>query len=471
MSDKRKKSIKSRNMPAGPQVKRDRLAEELSLKGIGDKHISAATAMMDPGAFPIGSTKIPSRSPWLRNVTVESTVIKLSTANGTVAADGSFSLQARARPDGALVLLGGPGVVDNSFGVNGVAAVNSGQTFNGAATETAMPQVVLQQNTLASGARLGTIAAGGTTWVVPFSSTAGGNRTVIVSNSTTDISAKFRPYTGPIGALVAAAAATLTVPDKGSIQGALTIPANCTFLEVSYSYCPLDMAGKKIQFSFSIQGTALVNIGSETHTVDLTTLTGVDKLRAYRIVGQSLLLTYTGSSLNNGGDIAIARVSSTWTPDPGQSVYEAILKLPSTRRYSGMVKYGAHSFWAPETVEDFEPKLYGEDYDSTEKPTLKIVAAGSLDDTGESVLLQMQTIVEYQTDSPSYASVEYAPPWDSFDVALHVLARMNPCGENPSHLKRIRKFLEPKVKQMVQYAVENPAAIGTAIAKILPLLL
>ncbi len=471
MSAKQKRSNKPRNNPAGPQAKKDRLMEELSLKGVGDKHISAAMAMMDPGAFPLGSAKIPSRSPWLRNVTVESTVIKLSTANGTVAADGSFSLQARARPDGALVLLGGPGVVDNVFGVNGVAAVNSGQTYNGAPTETAMPQVVLQQNTVSSGARLGTIAAGGSTWVVPFASTAGGTRTVSVSNSTTDIQVKFRPYTGPIGALVANTAATVNVPDKGSSSATLTIPANCTFLEVVYIFCPADMAGKKIQFSFSIQGSALVNIGSEAHTVDLTTLAGVDKLRAYRIVAQSVLLTYTGSALNNGGDIAIARVSSTWSPDPGQSVYEAILKLPSTRRYSGMVKHGAHSFWSPETVEDFEPKLYGEDFDNAEKPTLKIVAAGALDDTGESILLQMQTVVEYQTDSPSYASVEYAPPWDSFDVALHVLARMNPCGENPSHLKKIRKFLEPKVKSMVQYAVENPAAIGAAVAKILPLLL
>lgn len=464
---------KARDVPLPVGPKRDRMANMFSTKNVSQEHIDAAMSMMDPGEFVSGTTNIPSRSPWLRSVTTESLAHKLSLGDGSVGADGKFSLEARARPDGALILRSSAGNAQSTLPISGVLLEGKIQSFGGAATETQFSQVTLAQDGLVAGASLGTIAAGGTAWVVPFASTAGGTRTVVFADSTSICNVKIIPYTGPLNALVAAPVFSTGVPVPGSsTAGPVTIPANCSYIGFTYYYTQNSAIGTKLQLSVTFNaGATLVALGVQSKEYDLQTLAGVSKLRAYRIVGQSLLLTYTGSMLDNGGDIAIARVSTAWTPDVGTSVYDSIMKLPKTRRYSGRVSKGAHCYWCPETVEDFEPKLYGAGYQALEKPSLKIVAAGSLDDPNESILLQLETIVEFQSDEPSYASVAYAPPWNSFDIALQLLARANPCGENPSHLKKIRKFLQKEVKEFIQYGIDNPAAIAGVVAKVLPLLL
>lgn len=474
MSQPKKKGAakpKARHQPGTPSAKMDILSRDLSKAQVSQEHIDAVMSMMDPGAFSSGTTRIPARGAWLRGVTTESIVHKLSTADGSVSGDGSFSLEARARPDGTLILRTGTALPATTQPVQGLYTVPN------AAVSPVSPiqvqQVLLTQGGQSAGARLGTVAAGGTAWVTPFSCAAGGAITTIVNNPT--ISHKFRiiAYTGPIGALVNAAASNIgTVAASGvSNSTVVAAPALTTFLGVEYYFVSISDEGKKLQATMSITLAADSAVGAEARSINLTTLEDIQKLRAYRIVGQSLLLTYTGSQINNGGDIAIARVSSAWVPDPGQSVYDAILKLPKTRRMTGRVARGAHCYWVPETVEDFEPKLYGNGYNSIEKPSYKMVAAGTLDDPSESVLLQLETIVEFQTDAPSYASIEYAPPWSSFDVALLLLANLNPCDENPSHLKNIAKFLKPKVKAMLQYAIDNPGQVAATVGKILPLLL
>lgn len=464
---------KARDVALPLPPKRDRMAEMLSSKNVSQEHIDAAMSMMDPGEFVTGTTNIPARAPWLRSVTTESLAHKLSKADGSVSLSGQFTVEARARPDGALILKSSAGVGESVTPITGILTVPKVQVFGGIATETQISQAVLTQNGVVAGAALGTVAAGGTAWVVPLTSTAGGTRSLIFSDTTLITNIKTIPYTGPLNALVATASASSGVPLNGSSNTVtLTLPANCTHVGFTYLYVQNSDVGKKLQLSISMMvGGASAAVGVEAQEYNLQTLAGINKLRAYRIVGQSLLLTYTGSMLDNGGDIAIARVSSSWTPDVGMSVYDSIMKLPKTRRYSGRVSKGAHCYWCPETVEDFEPKLYGGNYNQIEKPSLKIVAAGTLDDPDESVLLQLETIVEFQSDEPSYASVAYAPPWNSFDIALQLLARSNPCGENPSHLKKIRKFLQKEVKQFIQYGIENPAAIAGVVAKVLPLLL
>jgi hypothetical protein len=464
---------KPRQTPDTVPNKKAILMADLSKASIAQDHIDAVMSMMDPGEFTSGTTRIPARGAWLRNVTTESIVRKLSKADGSVSNDGSFSLEARARPDGALILRGGAAVAESAAALSGqVIAPNAVSTAAGADNQ--FSQVVCQQGDVVSGAILGTIAAGGTQWVVPISSTAGGNISFTANNPTIGCRILAKAFTGPIGALVSggAAQATNVAPGALGLGATLALPANTTHVGFSYDSVAVIDQGKKLQATIALVSSATLKaLGNEGKVINLTTLAGVKKLRAYRVCGQSLLLTYTGSQINNGGDIAVARVSASWAPDPGTSVYESLLKLPKTRRMAGRVAKGAHCFWVPETVEDFEPKLYGPEFDEVEKPSYKIVAAGSLDDPEESIMLQLETIVEFQSDEPSYASVEYAPHWSSFDIALAILARLNPCDENPSHLARIRKFLAPKIKAAIQYGIDNPAQVASVIAKVLPMLL
>lgn len=458
------KKGKTRHQPAAPSVQRDKVQRDLLRRNVAEDHIAAIMSMMDP-SLATANSQIPARGAWMRSSTVESTVLKLSAADGSInAANGRFDVEARARPDGTLTTRSSATDAEDAetveFQLLAAKAINS-------ATAASFDGVILAHRALGRPQELGTIAAGGSKQVVTCISTAGGSRTLLISNSTLACRLVVTPFTGPLGALVAGV--THNVPVGIDSGGPVTIvfPAATTYVAFEYSYVAGSDAGRKLSIAGNFAPTAagaLLAITPATLTRSLTTLAGIEKLRAFRIAAQSLLLTYTGSMINNGGEIAIARVPATWSPDPGKTVYESILLLPRSRRYAGKVAKGAHCFWVPETVEDFDPKLYGIGYSLSEKPAYKIVAAGALDDPTESIMLQLETIVEFQTDAPSYASVEYAPPWNSFDVALHALANINPCGENPSHVAKIRKWAGSKLQQLMKWAIENPEFVSALTA-------
>lgn len=459
-SQKGKKKMATRSIPAPPSQQRDKVMRDLVKRDVAGDHIDAVMAMMDPGLLS-SAPEIPARSPWMRSCTVESTVLKLSNNDGSVdPVTGRFAIEARARPNDTLITTNTGSDVEDANPILVGLIVN--KAVNSAA-EADFDIMSAAHNAMLIVRQLGTIAAGGTAYVLPIGSTAGGTKTILITGSTLAHRLTVRPYTGPIGALVAGVAAVLPVAVDAGGPATLTLPALTTFVSFTYNFVGSADAGRKLSAQASLltpSGGGLSTLTPSSRSYSLTTLTGVNKLRAYRIAGQSLLLTYTGSMINNGGEIAIARVSAAWTPDPGKSVYESLLLLPKSRRYAGKVAKGAHSFWVPESVEDFDPKLYGLNYSELEKPSYKIVAAGTLDDATESIMLQLETIVEFQSDDPSYASVSYAPPWNSFDVAIHALANINPCGENPNHIKRIRKWASKELKNLVKWAIDNPEFVS-----------
>jgi hypothetical protein len=464
-------NLRKRTLPAPLPSQKEDVEKRARKRHIADNHIENMMSMMDPGAFASGSTSIPARGAWLRSVTTESIVQKLSQADGSVTGSGQFSVEARARPDGALIIRSNAANDETDDAVTFPLSTESASTAD---TQFVGHEAAAFQGRLgyvSASSQQGTTAAGGTAWVIALTSAGGGATNIVISRASLDCVLFATPFTGPIGAMVAGAVMTLPVTKGGGNAGTLTLPANCQFVGFTYGRVASGDAGKKLVISAVMNASAVLrSLAATSRFINLNTLTGIDQLRAYRVAGQSVLLTYTGSQLNNGGEIAIARVSAAWAPQPGQTVYEAILKLPKSRRYSGPVRNGAHCFWVPETVEDFEPKLYGADYGAYDKPTFKIVAAGALDDPTESIMLQLETIVEFSTDAPSYASVDYAPPWDSFDKALLLVASINPCGENSKHIVKIKKFLERKVREAYKYALENPAEamamIGQAAAMI-----
>lgn len=468
MSAKQKKPQRTREQPAAPPAQREKLARDLQKRNVAADHIEAVMAMMDPGLAQ-SELLIPARGAWMRSSTVESTVLKLAQADGSVdPATGRFFVEARARPDDTLIVRTNAADPEDAIAIDFIAAVQKAQLGT---TVQQFDTYGLSHDQYNSNTVLGTIAAGGTKFVCPCTSTLGGNRIIAIDDSTLAARIRYTAYTGPIGALVAAATVDVSVGPGGSSQGTLAVPALCTFLGMEYFYIGNLDSNKKLVISGSFLAApagAQMGLAPSSRTINLSTLAGVDKLRSFRIAGQSLLLTYTGNMLNNGGEIAIARVAASWAPDVGKSVYESLVLLPKTRRYVGKVAKGAHCFWVPETVEDFDPKLYGLGYNAVERPTYKIVAAGSLDDPTESVMLQLETIVEFQSDAPSYASVSYAPPWNNFDVALYALANINPCGENPGHIKRIKKWTSAALQNLMRLAIANPelvSALTTAATK------
>lgn len=457
---------KRKQLPQRPEVRSSQVVEAARKRGIAEEHILNLQAMMDPGEFSSGTTTFPARSPWLRSVTTESTTLKLSQADGSVSASGAFAVEVKARPDAALSVLSNVTDIEDNLPING--SFSEKMVASGDYIRT----VGLSHGQVAAGAILGT-AAGLPVWVVPLVSTVGNSRIVTISESSISCNVVARCFTGPLAALVASGTATVRVAQGASGSATLAIPAACTYIGFTYHEFPAFSLGWKLVANVSLSyngGAGGAALGTAARIYPLQTLENVDELRAFRVVGQSVLLTYTGSQINNGGEIAIARVFSSWTPDPSLGLYQSILKLPKSRRYVGRVAAGAHCFWMPATVDDVEPRLYGTSYDSI-RPSYKIVAAGALDDPTESILCQLSTTVEFSTDAPSYASVDYAPPWNSFDVALQLLALFNPNGENPTHTKRIAKFAVRKVKQGLQYAIDNPAEAAATLAKLGALLM
>jgi hypothetical protein len=176
-------------------------------------------------------------------------------------------------------------------------------------------------------------------------------------------------------------------------------------------------------------------------------------ISSYRPVAASLLASYVGPMLTNGGNIAAAWLPSNsttqnfFTRTPGQygnfQNWEKLADVPTA--YNGPINTGAYCYWTPEDMTDVEmaslPEALAKDY-----PTLCISGQfnpgnPSPDPTQELVIrLQLDYCGEYVTTStlvPSRACVGSQQIWDQANMVLANQPHAMPNGKHLDFIKRI----------------------------------
>lgn len=269
-----------------------------------------------------------------------------------------------------------------------------------------------------------------------------------------------------IGAFAAAgnwtALATITISSSSKpmrFTGSAVLPVNCLGLSFRCG-----QSAQPFAVPLSIAVALSHNSGTGTNSLDKSMLmrdvfglplqNAIQDLQHWRVTAQDCLVTFEGDTLQDGGAIAAARVPRSWTPmtdDP----YSELLLLPYDR-YDGPLKFGAHIFWLPGTLDDITP--IDDPTDDANFGAYKIVVAGTITHPGASVRVRVCTAVAYFSTNPSYGNMDWAPPAVDFSLLMQYLARVVPVAtSNDDHIiKKLALTAAKHARTGMKYLVDHP---------------
>ncbi len=423
--------------PKGKQKKRE-AAQSITRQRVdhlrlSTEHEAYAEMLVNPGDTEL--TRQPALIPRRATVVRDKQIVDLSGAT-------NFFIEVKPNPSGTLQV------------TNDAAAAENGETWvghaSGEGTVYMANNIIRQDGTLATPSHT---QSAGTQPQYYFVSTAGGNVDFKWSSAATH-----KAYTYiRVSVNGAAAASGSVVPPGGSSTLTVACPAATDRIWIEVVCDSVQYTEWEGPIEITPQATILLGLATSSSMAvySVSLLDDVKNLRWYRVTGQAVLVTWTGSDLNNGGVIAAARVAGTWAPqtDSVSDYYDVISDLPFDS-YDGALKHGAHVHWMPESLNDFEPHYLGR---PPIAPLRKLVVAGRFDDSTQSCRVRVITIIEYFTDSPSYGAMVFGPPWADFDAYLAILDGTVPAAtSNDSHIRtKVKKGLRDLRRWVMTKAKEE----------------
>lgn len=187
------------------------------------------------------------------------------------------------------------------------------------------------------------------------------------------------------------------------------------------------------------------------------------------VVSQSLLATFEGSSLNNAGQLAIARVPPrTRMGIVGDGVasvdnwYQYISDLP-LNNYNGPTKKGGYSWYLSTDEEGY---FYHEANKNINISDSYIVLEATTSDLTNTALRYMvNTIVQFCTNSTAFNQAPSEFIGQDIEHIRHMLSNIPASYENPTHRDQLTRMLR-NVGQKVWTLAKNPDTyrkIGDAV--------
>jgi len=196
----------------------------------------------------------------------------------------------------------------------------------------------------------------------------------------------------------------------------------------------------------------------------------------YFVLGQSLLVTYRGSTLDNGGLIATARVPSSTNSigsksdasadlAAGGSQYYNWISSLQNNRYDGPLKTGAYSFYLGDDESDY---FYKDTEDqATDLPYLIAAFSTSTATAENNVRIKVITHIQFKSNSNLYPQAT-SPFMKDVSLLPHILSLVNSSYCNTMHKSDIKDRLKDIGKQ-VGKALVSPKTWMT-VAEIMAML-
>lgn len=221
-------------------------------------------------------------------------------------------------------------------------------------------------------------------------------------------------------------------------------------------------------FSFNVNGQGantyasysfedLMDIGTATH---------------YRCVSLNVLQTYMGSSLDNGGQIASARLHpGLYANIPGKTHYDFLASRPHSS-YDGPLKLGSYMWWLPSNKTEMFFRRYREGSTLNLSNLTTLQSYAIRDDPAQGVRLKITAVFEVHVNSPLYETklATYSP---TFYHMVHFLRTLPAATENPNH-KDLLKRLWGSVRKKGSELASDPdnwmklaKMIGPVVASII----
>jgi len=187
------------------------------------------------------------------------------------------------------------------------------------------------------------------------------------------------------------------------------------------------------------------------------------------ITAFSCLVSFMGSTLNNGGQVAMALLpAETVLPDSIEDQFAKLTSLNS-HSYDGRLEFGAYGHYIPGRVQDLfftkERSING----SFLQTVIKNIPA-----TDTPVIVRVQTVLCYEliTNSPVLSKEIGSSSHNLVDVLVAFAHMICAVGENPSHVKAImskaKAFAKrPEVIEAVEQALKLAAKGAVSLAPLL----
>jgi len=182
------------------------------------------------------------------------------------------------------------------------------------------------------------------------------------------------------------------------------------------------------------------------------------------VSAQSLLLTYIGSDLQNGGSLAIARVPANTVLGsktdilssniPQSNPYYDWIASLSSNRYDGGIKDGGYTFYLGEDERDYFYRPVALNYGVSHP---YIAAAFNSTDVGiQSGLIRIKVITHVQfTTSNNIYSLDFSPHLMDSTMLQHICSMVHSSYCNPLHKEQIKEYLK-KLGGRISRIITNP---------------
>lgn len=205
-------------------------------------------------------------------------------------------------------------------------------------------------------------------------------------------------------------------------------------------------------FSIADQGAWSVPQHSATHytLLNIDTLSDLSLTSMKRTVASTMLLTYQGADLLNGGVIAAARLQKSHNlAEATSGNYYSYLMGFQTYKDDEHLKEGIYSPWVPDSIQEFFFTPYRNRYDCDDLENVSyLIASARRDNNTQTLRLHHVKNIEALTRSPQYA-IEVPPYSPEFPRALQALKLLPAVTENHKHRKffanawdRIKKWFK-----------------------------
>ena len=177
------------------------------------------------------------------------------------------------------------------------------------------------------------------------------------------------------------------------------------------------------------------------------------------VVAQSLLATFEGSSLNNAGQLAIARVPPrTKLGLVGNVVvnvdnwYQYIADLP-INNYNGPTKKGGYAWYLSTDEEGY---FYSEaNRNNNIKDSYIVLECTTSDTTNTAVRYMVNSIVQFCTNSTAFNQAPSEFIGEDIEKIRHLLSNIPAAYENPTHRQQLTNMLK-NIGSQVWKIAKNP---------------
>jgi hypothetical protein len=186
----------------------------------------------------------------------------------------------------------------------------------------------------------------------------------------------------------------------------------------------------------------------------------------FRVVAQSLMITYLGSALNNQGAVACCNANDTL--EIIDSFYSTCASRPFDKydgrlASSGSEPGGAHWHYVPD---DPRSTILAMQQQDQQNRMVGFFGVRGMDPT-QIVRIRMDIVVNYFTVDPSY-KMAFQPSYNGFSELIRALRMDVPlCSSNDDHLKKVVAAARAVAKRAGEHVIANPELMMRAMRAIM----